>query len=162
MTQETRKSNRWGIFSIAIIVVIILWLLNWILLAPQANRGTFGDMFGAVNALFSGLAFAGVIYTVWLQTKELALQREELQATREELRRAANAQEETKTALQRQVRLQALAAAVSANTDIAEVTKHYNARNQIVLSPEGKEAKTKIENLASEIEKELSASATNP
>lgn len=26
-------------------------------------RGTFGDQFGAVNALFSGLAFAGLIYT---------------------------------------------------------------------------------------------------
>ena len=37
------------------------------------NRGQFGDMFGAVNALFSGLAFAGIIFTSegidsWYQT----------------------------------------------------------------------------------------------
>lgn len=34
---------------------------------PNENtRGTFGDQFGAVNALFSGLAFAGLIYTIVL------------------------------------------------------------------------------------------------
>lgn len=48
-------------------------------------RGTFGDMFGAVNALFSGLAFATLIYTVMLQRHELKLQRQELEETRKEL-----------------------------------------------------------------------------
>ncbi|MEC5387162.1 putative phage abortive infection protein [Uliginosibacterium sp. H3] len=50
------------------------------------ERGTFGDMFGAVNALFSGLAFGTLIYTAWMQSQELSLQREELEATREELK----------------------------------------------------------------------------
>ncbi|MDR6554663.1 hypothetical protein [Paenibacillus qinlingensis] len=45
----------------------------------EGKRGTFGDMFGAVNSLFSGLAFAGIIYTIYLQRKELTLQREEIQ-----------------------------------------------------------------------------------
>lgn len=40
--------------------------------------GAFGDSFGYVNSLFSGLAFAGVIYAILLQRKELELQREEL------------------------------------------------------------------------------------
>ena len=48
--------------------------------------GEFGDMFGAVNALFSGLAFAGLIITLILQRQELELQREELEQTREELK----------------------------------------------------------------------------
>jgi hypothetical protein len=47
-------------------------------------RGTFGDMFGSINALFSGLALAGIILTILLQRKELKLQREELQETRHE------------------------------------------------------------------------------
>lgn len=42
-------------------------------------------MFGAVNALFSGLAMAGVIYAVFLQREELSLQRQELKAQREEM-----------------------------------------------------------------------------
>ncbi len=46
------------------------------------ERGTFGDMFGGVNALFSGLAFTGIIFTILLQRKEFELQREELKATR--------------------------------------------------------------------------------
>ena len=43
-------------------------------------------MFGAVNSLFSGLAFATLIFTISLQKKELALQRDELSLTRDELR----------------------------------------------------------------------------
>lgn len=61
------------------------WGLSWYLLKDDSQRGTFGDMFGAVNALFSGLAFATLIYTTWMQREELALQREELASTRLEL-----------------------------------------------------------------------------
>ena len=71
-------------------VVFILWagsaiVIRYVLpFVPEDSesiwsvRGTFGDMFGAVNALFSGLAFAGMIITLILQRKEFALQREEL------------------------------------------------------------------------------------
>ena len=44
-----------------------------------------------INALFAGLAFAGVIYAIILQNKELTFQREELKLQREEL---ANTREE--------------------------------------------------------------------
>ncbi|MBO4654850.1 MAG: putative phage abortive infection protein [Bacteroidales bacterium] len=43
-------------------------------------------MFGAVNSLFSGLAFAGLIITLILQKQELVYQREELEQTREEMK----------------------------------------------------------------------------
>lgn len=36
-----------------------------------AVKGQFGDKFGAVNALFSGLAFAGIIITLLLQRRDL-------------------------------------------------------------------------------------------
>jgi hypothetical protein len=38
----------------------------------SALRGQFGDQFGAVNALFSGFAFAGIIFTILLQRSDLA------------------------------------------------------------------------------------------
>lgn len=68
--------------------VLFVWALTFFLffLNPMESRGQFGDMFGAVNALFSGLAFAGLIITLILQRKELVLQRDELQMTREELK----------------------------------------------------------------------------
>ncbi len=58
-------------------------------------RGTFGDMFGAVNALFTGLAFACVFYTILqqredlkLQQRNLDLQRKDLELQRDELKAA--------------------------------------------------------------------------
>lgn len=65
--------------------VIAVWGLSFFLLfLPDDAHGPFGDMFGAVNALFSGLAFAGLIITLIMQRRELALQRDELEQTRNE------------------------------------------------------------------------------
>jgi hypothetical protein len=54
---------------IIVLFVVGIWLISWFLLKDLPDRGTFGDMFGAVNALFSGLAFAGVIYAIILQRR---------------------------------------------------------------------------------------------
>jgi hypothetical protein len=54
--------------------------------ATWAMRGQFGDMFGAINAVFSGLAFAGIIFTIYLQRQELKSQRAELKLTRKEFK----------------------------------------------------------------------------
>jgi len=71
-------------------LVVVLWISCWVLVPlvykEPDGSGTFGDMFGVVNALFSGLAFAGLIYTILLQREELKAQRQELQLNREELR----------------------------------------------------------------------------
>ena len=70
--------------------VVLFWTLTVIVLPVYfptiETRGQFGDSFGAINALFAGLAFAGVIWAIMLQQKELALQRKELKETREEIR----------------------------------------------------------------------------
>lgn len=86
------------------IIVITFWSLSWLLLGDRSfeERGTFGDMFGAVNALFSGFAFLGVIYAILLQRTELSLQRTELSLTRQELQKSANAQERSEKALAKQ------------------------------------------------------------
>lgn len=87
----TKDERNIKYFAIAIsIIVITLWGLTWTLtdlfFCKLDEKGTFGDMFGTVNALFSGLAFVGVIVAILLQRVELKLQREELVQTREELR----------------------------------------------------------------------------
>lgn len=43
----------------------------------------YGDSFGVLTSLFTGLAFAGLIVTILLQRKDINLQQEELQETRE-------------------------------------------------------------------------------
>lgn len=86
MSVEDLKTPRgepkaWLLFVILMGVGGILWL-NWWLLQGDKERGTFGDMFGGVNALFSGAAFSVLAFTLLLQRYELKLQREELAETR--------------------------------------------------------------------------------
>lgn len=51
--------------------VFVVWVSGGYLVFRFAeDYGRFGDMFGAVNALFSGLAFAGVIYTLYVQRRD--------------------------------------------------------------------------------------------
>ncbi|WP_431510203.1 putative phage abortive infection protein [Variovorax sp. DAIF25] len=72
-----------GWYFVPFLVVLSAWGICWWALGDDtANRGSFGDMFGAVNALFSGFAFAGLILAIRLQSEELALQRRELADTR--------------------------------------------------------------------------------
>lgn len=87
MNNDEEKDTSFIVVSILVTIVIIgLWILTYFLLKdmPDTQRGTFGDMFGSVNALFSGLALAGIVLTILLQRKELKLQREELRDTRKE------------------------------------------------------------------------------
>lgn len=90
LNNEETKSRLWIWIIIAIVGVIAMWGLSWWginkFIDEPTNQGTFGDMFGAVNALFSGLAFAGLIATLLYQREELKLQRKELNDQKLEFR----------------------------------------------------------------------------
>lgn len=80
------KGPGWGWPVLLGLVILALWLISGVMIANfVGDPGRFGDMFGAINPLFSGLAFAGVIYAILLQRFELGLQRDELELTRGEL-----------------------------------------------------------------------------
>lgn len=73
------------IVSVAVYAGILVYLA-WPIDEISINKsGVFGDSFGLLTSLFSGLAFAGLIITIVMQRDELALQREELNLTRGEL-----------------------------------------------------------------------------
>jgi hypothetical protein len=72
----------WAKFLLVLSVVAALWWAGWWLIDNRvdfgkdvedinAARGQFGDKFGAINALFAGFAFAGIIFTILLQSREL-------------------------------------------------------------------------------------------
>jgi hypothetical protein len=73
-------------FVYSCLIVAAVWISSGVIIyfvfEDWPTRGTVGDAFGAVNALFSGLALAGVIYALILQRRELILQRQELHTTR--------------------------------------------------------------------------------
>ena len=126
----------WKTLAITGSIVFILWLLSWVLIdlciSNTTNRGTFGDKFGAINALFSGLAFAGLIVTLLFQKEELKLQREELAHTREELKGQREEFEEQNKTMKRQrfentfFNMLSLQQEIVANLSIDEVHKTFD------------------------------------
>jgi len=77
-----------GVLASIIIYGILVIYLSWpISEFSIADSGTFGDSFGFLTSLYSGLAFAILIVTLNMQKEELKLQRQELAFTREELRK---------------------------------------------------------------------------
>lgn len=70
--------------------VIFLWAASWAYIRfrgyPADQAGQFGDKFGFINSLFSGLAFGGVVVSLFMQRDDLALQRQELKETRDEFK----------------------------------------------------------------------------
>ncbi|BBU69651.1 putative phage abortive infection protein [Fluviibacter phosphoraccumulans] len=65
---------------------ILLWNIWPIEEISVAKSGVFGDSFGVLNALFSGLAFGGLLITVLYQREDLGLTKEELKLTRDEIK----------------------------------------------------------------------------
>src|SRR5260221_11480810 len=69
--------------SYFISLVIIIWVSSPIIIRYLFQNwqcaGLFGDSFGAVNSLFSGLAFAAIIYTIYVQKNELLETRKQIE-----------------------------------------------------------------------------------
>jgi len=62
-----------AVFVIALCAVFWYWIINYPALKDWEERSQFGQTFGALNALFSGFAFAGIAYTLYLQTKQISI-----------------------------------------------------------------------------------------
>jgi len=111
------------------LLVIIIWLLSGIgiyyFTTNWSDRGTIGDMFGAVNALFSGLAFAALIYTIILQREEIQSNRSEIKLNRKELKRSVTAQDSSQQALKEQVIQTHLTAKINA---MSTIINYYNTQ----------------------------------
>lgn len=82
--RKTKNNIKFSeIFIWIVLLVILLWLIGWLVIDcyfPYFNKiGSFGDKFSAINSLFSGLAFAGVIATLWMQKEDLKIQQQEFE-----------------------------------------------------------------------------------
>src|ERR1051326_357627 len=94
---EPPRLRRW--LTVAIIVAlaavsleVLTAFATYYSFNTWSDRGNFGQMFGAISALFSAFALAAVAISIVLQSEELSLQRHELEFTRRELQRSADAQ----------------------------------------------------------------------
>lgn len=157
---SNKKRNKYTTFCWVIAITIALWLLSIPILCwffPNINeRGSFGDSFGVINALFSGGALAGVVYAIILQKKELRLQRKELEYTRAELKRLAEAQEKSEQALSKQAaslkataKLNGLSAILQYYGTLleAQATGRYNINDGNYYKVQAEQIKKQIENI---------------
>jgi hypothetical protein len=124
------SKSRKKLFVILFCGVVMLWAVSalciMLFLKQWEDRGTFGDLFGAVNALFSGLAFAALIYTIVLQRDEIKSNREEIVLNRKELAKASKLQQKAQEVLIQQVDQTRLTAQMNAMRTLVD---YYN--NQI-------------------------------
>lgn len=67
--------------------------------------GTYGDSYGSLNTLFSGLAFSVLIISLFLQRNELQLQRKEIAAQRGEIEKSNEIAEQQRTITEQQKHL---------------------------------------------------------
>jgi uncharacterized membrane protein len=87
--QEEQQANRIfkllliGIVAAVVFYATLLFVVTWPISSySMSSAGTFGDSFGILTSIFSGVAFAGLIWTILLQRAELRLQRKELTESR--------------------------------------------------------------------------------
>lgn len=147
--QEKKDIPAWKVFGSAILIWMGASALPYVygFWHPSADygieqRGQIGDMFGFTNSIFSSLAFAALIYTIYLQRKDLAVQRtalniqkDDLKATHDEMKRSATAQENAELALRGQLDMQFVSVKLSAVTQQIE---HYrdHFKKQMTYSDE--------------------------
>lgn len=93
---ELRAAGLLAVGSVAALIVAAYAFFAWHFSAVLDKLGQFGDSFGVLTSLFTALAFAGVVATVVLQTREL-------RETRQELAKQAEAQREWAAAAREQL-----------------------------------------------------------
>lgn len=75
-----------------VMAVVTIWYLSIEVAMNKYGAPTdvaaAGEMFGGINALFSGLALAGIVFALWLQTLDVKTNRENLQKTMETNKRS--------------------------------------------------------------------------
>lgn len=89
--QSLKRATERYFALIVLSSVVIIWLSSWVYLNHKnfdyPTAGQFGDKFGFVNSLFSGLAFGGIIISLFYQRTELNIQKVELRETRDQFKK---------------------------------------------------------------------------
>lgn len=98
--QREQREFSW-LFVVTISFIFMTWMIAIYLTLQSPNNESI--FFDAVVALFTGVAFTGVIYSLHLQREDLQLNREELKINREEIARNREELKAHKEELQRQL-----------------------------------------------------------
>lgn len=76
-------------FMTCVVIFIFYFVITVFMFGISEKSGQFGDTFGPLTSLFSGLAFCGIIISLYLQHDDIKLQRLELKLQRIEIHKQA-------------------------------------------------------------------------
>lgn len=142
---EYLKKNVYWLF----VIVILVWFIYLgvvLSVNEDLKAGEFGDTFGALNTLFSGLAFAGFLVALFYQRKDLELQKDELRETRkvfEEQQREMKATAEAQTKMYEVTKLDVEIKTLISLTDFYQ-SWIVRTENRILGKNNGKETPVKL------------------
>ena len=114
--------NKKNILLAALVLVsfqVIYYFVVFWTWGPK-DHGLFGDMFGGLNSLFSGLAFLALVATLYMQSQELALQRNELRLQREELKQNREALDRQRDQMEKSQQALSTQAGILADSSVLE------------------------------------------
>ncbi|MBV7469124.1 putative phage abortive infection protein [Aeromonas sp. sif0611] len=130
-----KKSTIWLLFVILISVIVVIWFnytkiffdISFSDIKDKAdlpeNAGRFGDVYGSLNTLFSGVAFAALFISILFQSAELS-------ATREEMKNQGDQFKKQTEMLDKQSFENSLFQLMSFNNELIQSLTIENRRNQ--------------------------------
>jgi hypothetical protein len=129
--EEPVEKDNLNTLIVLLILVFLVWTGSIVLHYYFSDfvKKSFNEIsFTGISSLFSALAFAGIIFTILLQRKELQLQRKELRETRKVLAKTATAQEASARQFERQSNNMKMSAKLNAyNTLIENLNRTIDA-----------------------------------
>jgi hypothetical protein len=135
-------TNFWIPFIISIFIVFSIFIYYWSFWA-DIDKGSFGDSFGPLTSLFTGLAFAGLIATLWVQ-------RQDIRVTQQEMKKSVSAQQDMANKMEKELGF----ARISSNLEL--LNKYITMVEKGGQSPLGDISRSIVTNLTRELIKEPS------
>ncbi len=146
----------WRVAAWVAALILVLWAASGLLLFSVKERGSFGDMFGAINALFSGLAFGGVVIAILLQRQEMRDSRRDFTASAKAQQQFYQAERSANNEDHRRRRLEATMSYISGMSTYRRLDHALSSRITELTAHEDKSAEAaellaQIENFAAGI-----------
>ena|ERR1044072_5150964 len=144
IAEKKKKNERWLFFGVITIIAIIIEVISGVVMyfyfkGDWDKASKFGDSFGATSTLFSGIALAGVIYTLILQKKAIEEQKNQFKKADEDFKLTHENREKTFSIFQMQVNELSRAAEIQAiqlslnllDSDVKSVSKKEIYRKRL-------------------------------
>ncbi|HZV69313.1 MAG TPA: hypothetical protein VFG10_07210 [Saprospiraceae bacterium] len=130
-------TNFWIPFFISIFIVFLIFIYYWTCWA-NSQYVPDGDSFGPLTSLFTGLAFAGLIATLWVQ-------RQDIKVTQQEMKKSVTAQQDMASKMEKELTF----ARISSNLEL--LNKYISMVEKGSQTPLGNISRTIITKLTEDL-----------